>query len=33
MKHLHKDIDWTLFEFLEGNLSSEEAQYVQEQIL
>lgn len=33
MKHLHKDIDWTIFDFLEGNLSSEEAQYVQEQIL
>lgn len=32
MKHLDKDIDWTIFEFLEGNLSSEEAQYVQEQI-
>ncbi len=32
MKHLHKDIDWTLFEFLEGNLSSEEAQYIEEQI-
>ncbi len=32
MKHLHKDIDWSIFEFLEGNLSSEEAQYVQQQI-
>lgn len=32
MKHLHKDIDWSIFEFLEGNLSSEEAQYVQKQI-
>lgn len=32
MKHLDKDIDWAIFEFLEGNLSAEEAQYVQEQI-
>lgn len=32
MKHLHKDIDWTIFEFLEGNLSSEEAHYVEQQI-
>jgi len=32
MKHLHKDIDWSIFEFLEGNLSSEEAQYLEIQI-
>ena len=32
MKHLDKDIDWTIFEFLEGNLSAEEALYVAQQI-
>lgn len=32
MKHLDKDIDWTIFEFLEGNLSEEEALYVTQQI-
>jgi hypothetical protein len=32
MKHLDKDIDWTIFEFLEGNLSVEEALYVAQQI-
>lgn len=32
MKHLHKDIDWTIFEFLEGNLSLDETAYVKQLI-
>lgn len=32
MKHLHNDIDWTIFEFLEGNLSVDETAYVKQLI-
>lgn len=32
MKHLEKDIDWTLFEWLEGNLSPDESEYVQQKV-